>query len=139
VFFEKKRPQAFPYIRKRGGHTLSKGRLLGVQMMAYLESGLWLELAARANESARRLFDGLVKAPDVRVPWPAQANEVFVVASTERVREWRAAGAIFHDWPTRGVPGDCAPRPGETMIRLVTSFNTSEAEIESLLALSRSG
>ena len=62
--------ESFPYLRKRGGHTLSKGRLLGAQMAAYLEGGLWLDLAARANAAARRLFDGLVALPGVRAGWP---------------------------------------------------------------------
>jgi threonine aldolase len=137
LFFDKARADAFPYLRKRGGHTLSKGRLLGAQMAAYLEGGLWLELAARANASARRLSDGLAALPGLRLAWPTQANEVFVVAPTARVGAWREAGAAFHDWPTRAVRPERAPGAGETLIRLVTSFETSEAEIESLLALAR--
>ena len=139
LFFGKKPAEAFPYLRKRGGHTLSKGRLLGAQMAAYLEGGLWLELAARANNAARRLFDGLTNSPGVRMPWPMQANEVFAIAPSAKVEKWRAAGAIFHDWPTRGVREEDAPRLGETMFRLVTSFDTSAAEIDSFLALSRAG
>ena len=61
VFFDKNRAEAFPYLRKRGGHTLSKGRLLGAQMAAYLEGGLWLEarrprqrLRPKAGRRARR-------------------------------------------------------------------------------------
>jgi threonine aldolase len=138
VFFDKAKAESFPYLRKRGGHTLSKGRLLGAQMTAYLEDGLWLELARSANAAARRLFDGLVALPDVRAGWTAQANEVFVIAPTSRVAAWRAAGAVFYDWPTRGVPPDRAPRSGETLIRLVTSFGTSADEIDSFLALASS-
>jgi threonine aldolase len=138
VFFDKAKAESFPYLRKRGGHTLSKGRLLGAQMTAYLEGGLWLTLAGRANAAARRLFDGLVALPDVRAGWPAQANEVFVIAPTPRVAAWRAAGAVFYDWPTRGVPPERAPRSDETLIRLVTSFGTSTHEIDSFLALASS-
>ena len=81
VFFDKPRAESFPYLRKRGGHTLSKGRLLGAQMAAYLENGLWLELAARANALARRLSEGLVALPGLRAVWPTEANEVFVVGA----------------------------------------------------------
>jgi threonine aldolase len=137
IFFDRARAESFPYLRKRGGHTLSKGRLLGAQMAAYLEGGLWLDLAARANAAARRLLDGLVALPDVRAAWPTQANEVFVFAPTSRLAAWRAGGAVFYDWPTRGVPPERAARPEETLIRLVTSFETSDAEIESFLALAR--
>ncbi len=138
VFFGKEYGEGLPFLRKRGGHTLSKGRVLGAQMSAYLERGLWLALAGRANAAAQRLVESLVATPGIRAPWPTEANEVFVIAPSAQVERWRAAGADFHDWPTRGVPEDRAPRTGETMIRLVTSFDTSEREIESFLALSRS-
>jgi threonine aldolase len=138
VFFDKARAESFPYLRKRGGHTLSKGRLLGAQMQAYLEAGLWLDLAARANAAARRLSDGLVALGHVRAGWPTQANEVFVVAPARAVAAWRAAGATFYDWPTRGVPPERAPRADEILIRLVTSFGTSRDEVDSFIALARS-
>jgi threonine aldolase len=137
VFFDKRKAEAFPYLRKRGGHTVSKGRLLGAQMTAYLEGGLWLELATRSNAAARRLFDGLVATPGVRAAWPCDANEVFVIAASERLERWRAAGAKFYDWPTRAIAPEAAPRSGETLCRLVTSFETTDAEIDALLALAR--
>jgi threonine aldolase len=73
----------------------------------------------------------------VRAGWPTQANEVFVIAPTPSIVAWRAAGAVFYDWPTRGVPPERAPREGETLIRLVTSFETSPQEIDAFLALAR--
>jgi threonine aldolase len=137
VFFDKSRAEAFPYLRKRGGHTLSKGRLLGAQMEAYLDGGLWLELAARANGTARRLSDGLAAVPGVRAAFPTEANEVFVVVPTTRIAGWRAGGAAFYEFPTKGVRPEGAPRPGEAVVRLVTSFETSDAEVESFLALAK--
>ena len=80
VFFDPARAANFEYRRKRGGHTLSKGRFLGAQMEAYLRDGLWLKLAEQANAAAKRLSAGLSKAPGVRLAWPTEANEVFVVA-----------------------------------------------------------
>ncbi|MDE3175935.1 MAG: low specificity L-threonine aldolase [Pseudomonadota bacterium] len=137
IFFDKRRAESFPFLRKRGGHTLSKGRLLGAQMEAYLAADHWLDLAARANAAARRLFDGLTAIPGVRAGWPVEINEVFVIAPTARIADWRAAGAVFYDWPTRAVPPERTPGPGETLIRLVTSFETSGAEIDAFLALAR--
>jgi threonine aldolase len=134
IFFDKTKAESFPYQRKRGGHTLSKGRLLGAQMQAYLENGLWLTLAARANAAARRLSEGLVAA-GLRLAWPTQANEVFAIAPLARLPGWRAAGAAFYEWPTRVVRPERAPGAEETVVRLVTSFATSEAEIDLALAL----
>lgn len=139
VFFDPARADAFAFQRKRSGHTLSKGRFLGAQMEAYLADDLWLDLARKANSAALRLSKALLAAPGVRAAWPTDANEVFVVAPTEAIARWRGAGARFYDWPTRALAPSLEPRAGETLIRLVASFETSDAEIDSLAALARAG
>src|ERR1700734_1608976 len=130
VFFDPERAANFAFQRKRGGQTLSKGRFLGAQMEAYLTDGLWLTNARRANAAASSLAEGLLRAPGVRRAWPTEVNEVFVVAPRVRAEAWRRAGAKFHDWPTRALASELAPGPEETLLRLVTSFETSRAEIE---------
>jgi threonine aldolase len=135
VFFDSARAANFAFQRKRGGQTLSKGRFLGAQMEAYLTDGLWLRLADRANASARRLARDLAGTPGVRVAWPAEANEVFVVAPKAMVERWRAGGAVFHDWSTRSLAPERAPRKGETLVRLVASFETESREIDRLMSI----
>jgi threonine aldolase len=135
IVFDPDKAAAMPYQRKRAGQTLSKGRFLGAQMEAWLAGDLWLELARRANGAARRLAEGLAAAPGLRLAFPVEANEVFVVAPDATLARWRAAGAKFYDWSTRSARPDLAPETGETMARLVTSFETSQAEVDALLAL----
>ncbi|RBP15744.1 L-threonine aldolase [Roseiarcus fermentans] len=135
VFFDPTLAESFAYLRKRGGHTLSKGRLLGAQMEAYLKGDLWLQLAERANGAAARLSRGLSTAPGVRIAWPTQANEVFAVAPDATAAAWREAGAKFYEWTTRSLAPERAPRAGETLVRLVTSFETAPEEIERLVGL----
>jgi threonine aldolase len=135
VFFDPARAGNFAFQRKRGGQTLSKGRFLGAQIEAYLTDGLWLRLAERANASARRLARGLAGMPGVRLAWPTEANEVFVVAPKAMVERWRAAGAVFHEWSTRSLAPERAPRKGETLLRLVASFETESSEIDRLLSI----
>jgi len=79
IFFDPFRAASVPYLRKRSGHTLSKGRFLGAQLTAYLANGHWLDLAATANAHAQRLAQGLAKIPGVRLPWPCEGNEVFAI------------------------------------------------------------
>jgi threonine aldolase len=136
VFFDPARAANFAFQRKRGGQTLSKGRFLGAQMEAYLHDGLWLRLAERANTSARRLARGLAAAPSVSLAWPTEANEVFVVAPKTIVERWRTAGAAFHEWSTGSLAPERTPRNGETLIRLVTSFETESSEIDQLIGIS---
>jgi threonine aldolase len=104
-------------------------------MEAYLTDGLWLRLAERANASAHRLARGLAGTPGVRLAWPTEANEVFVVAPKAMVERWRAAGAMFHDWSTRSLAPERAPRKGETLVRLVASFETESSEIDRLMSI----
>ncbi len=137
LFFDPDRAAQFAFQRKRGGHTLSKGRFLGAQMEAYLTDGLWLINARRANAAASSLAEGLLRAPGVRRAWPTEVNEVFVVAPRVRAKAWRRAGAKFHDWPTRALASELAPGPEETLLRLVTSFETSRAEIDGLVAIAQ--
>lgn len=136
VFFDPALAEDFAYQRKRGGQTLSKGRFLGAQMEAYLKGGLWLTLAERANRAAQDLSRRLCAVPGVRLAWPTEANEVFVVAPDEILAAWRAAGARFHEWTTQSLAVERAPREGERLARLVTSFETAPEEIGRLAALS---
>jgi threonine aldolase len=107
--------------RKRGGHLLSKGRYAAAQLLAYIEDGLWLSLAKRANELAMRI--GV--AADVFLSAPVETNQVFIKPGVEGLKELRAAGVEFHDWGAEGS--------GEG--RLVVSWNQDEAEVESLCLL----
>jgi threonine aldolase len=137
IFFDQSKAEAFAFQRKRGGHTLSKGRFLGAQMNAYLKDGLWLRLAARANRAAERLAHGLAAIPGVRLAWPRQINEVFPIAPRAVVAPLTAAGARIYEWTSRAVSPDTAARPGETFLRLVCSFETGDAEVDQLIAIVR--
>ncbi|MDE2017924.1 MAG: low specificity L-threonine aldolase [Hyphomicrobiales bacterium] len=135
VVFDRALAPALDFARKRAGHTLSKGRLLGAQMCAWLEGGHWLELARRANAAAARLAAGLAAIPGVELAWPAQANEIFPVLPKAKVAALRAAGAVFYDWTAAAIPARIAEETGRQTIRLVTSFATEDAEIDRFLAL----
>ena len=135
IFFDPDKAAGFAYQRKRAGQTLSKGRFLGAQMEAYLTNGLWLDLARRANAAAARLSQGLARARGVRLAWPTEANEVFVIAPKELASTWRAAGAKFYDWTSRSIAPEQALRAGETMMRLVTSFETCERDVDALIGM----
>jgi threonine aldolase len=135
IFFDPEQATNFAFQRKRGGHTLSKGRFLGAQMSAYLNDGLWLALARRANQTAQRLASGLARIPGVRLAWPAQVNEIFAIAPASLVGTLRTAGVGFYEWNSRAVSPTLAPRENEAFLRLVCSFETNDAEIDRFLAI----
>lgn len=143
IFFNSRIAASLPFQRKRSGHTLSKARFLGAQMVAYLDNGHWLALAKTANAHAIRLAEGLAKTPGVRMPWPRQANEVFAILPRRVDTALKAAGALYYQWTYRGGAGEIAgaemspPGQDEVFVRLVTSFATLGSDVERFLGLAQ--
>jgi threonine aldolase len=132
VFFDPARAADLDWRRRRGGHIVSKARLIAAQFLGLLEDGHWLDLARHANAMAARLAEGL-SAAGHRIPWPVEANEVFPVLPDAAIARLRAAGATFYAQPRDVVPVS----DGETMVRLVTSFATEVEEVEEFVGLVR--
>jgi threonine aldolase len=137
IFFDLALAEDFAYRRMRGGQLLSKGRYLGAQMLAYLEGGLWLDNARRANALARRLGDGLRQVKAIRIPNPVQANEVFAVMPRSLFDRLQAAGAKFYDW----MPDSLGDGIGaeDVFARFVLSFATPEEDVDAFLRLLAKG
>lgn len=135
IFFDPEQAQAMRWLRKRSGHTLSKGRLLSAQFEGYLANDHWLDNARRANAMAARLAAGLAAIPGMRLAFPRGGNEVFVVVAAARAAALRSKGCVFHDWPTASHPAGEEPGSDETAIRLVASFATSEADVDAFIAM----
>lgn len=133
IFFDQALAVDFGYRRMRGGQLLSKGRYLGAQMLAYLDDGLWLDNARRANALARRLADGLQRFKSIRLPNPVQANEVFAVIPRALNDRLLRSGASFHDWMPDSLGS--AIGPDEIFVRFVLSFATPEDSLTRFLAL----
>lgn len=138
VVFNKPLSENLEYLRKRSGHTLSKGRLLGAQMEGYLENDHWLENARHANAMAKGLQEGLGAIRGVRLPWSTDANEVFPIIPKQMDEALRAAGAQYYPWQTGSLPPGESVGSQEVMVRLVTSFATEKAKVERFVAVARS-
>ncbi|ALN72595.1 low specificity L-threonine aldolase [Aureimonas sp. AU20] len=129
VFFDPDKARQFPYIRKRGAQLFSKTRFMAAQFMAYLENGLWLELASHANAMAHRLRAGIDASSHARQAWETRSNEVFAILERPTAEALRAEGAVFYDW---NMPHGSAGRLGENeqLVRLVTSWSTEAADVD---------
>ncbi len=125
VIFDPATAWEFELRRKRGGHLFSKHRFLSAQMAAYLTDGLWLRLAAQANAMAARLAAGLAARPEVTLRHPVQANILFPEWAPGTHDRLQAAGAAYYPMP--------APQ-GREGARLVTSWSTTEADVDAFLA-----
>jgi threonine aldolase len=109
---------------------------LAAQLDAYLQDDLWLDLARHANRMADRLAQGL-SAAGVKPVWPVEANEVFVPLSAKTDRCLKAAGATYHPWYMGSLPAGLMIPPDHTLVRLVTSFSTTEAEVDQFVSIAR--
>ena len=136
VFFDAGLAADFEYRRMRAGQLLSKNRFMAAQVEAYLENDLWLENAAHANRQARKLAEELGAISSVRLVVPCEANAVFAVIPYSMFDNLRAGGAIFHDWIASSTDAEPAGA-GEIMIRLVTSFATSDQDVDKFVALAK--
>jgi threonine aldolase len=134
VFFQPKQAGQLPFIRKRAAQLFSKTRFIAAQFHAYLDDDLWLRLARYANEMADRLASGLVASVDARLAWQHESNELFIVMSKSTAESLRAGGAKFYRWP---IPRELESQVAvdEDLFRLVTSFSTTQVEVDEFVKL----
>lgn len=121
------------FHHKRAGQLFSKSRFVAAQFDAYLNDGLWLSLAAHANSMAAVLSKVVREADAIRLAWEPEANEVFVIMEKNLAKILRTKGAAFYEWhepmSRSGLVGE-----NEELYRLVTSFATTQEEIDQFAA-----
>jgi threonine aldolase len=138
VFFDPKRTEAMAERRKRGGHLLSKHRYLAAQFDAFLSDDHWLTLARHANAMADRLADGLRKA-GLQIVWPVEANLVFVLLPEHLDRKLKAAGASYYVRRADMLTGNKGAGSSGLLARLVTSFATTDGDVQNFIRLIQNG
>ena len=121
-------PELMPSFRrclKQQGAMLAKGRLLGVQYVAVLEDGLYMNLAQDSIKAAQRLSEGL-KALGVPMLIDSPSNQLFPILPKSVVQALQEDVA-FEIWSSMDAH--------HTAIRFVTAWHTTAEEVDALLAL----
>jgi threonine aldolase len=125
VFFKQTLADDFEFRRMQGMQLASKMRFIAAQYSALLSNDLWKRSASHANRMAELLAAELAGIKGVALTQQVQANEVFVTmpaAIIPRLQEqWP-----FHVWDE-----------AKSEARLITSFDTEEADIADFAALVR--
>ena len=137
IFFDLQLAEDFARRRVRSGQQVSKARYLGAQMAAYLQDGLWLDSARRANALARKLAEGLRQSTVVRIAHPVEANMVYAIVPRKLNDQLLASGVKFYPKMANELVGQI--KDDEIVVRLVLSFATPEADVDRLLELIRTG
>ena len=125
VIVKKELQEDIRWLVKQRGGMIAKGRLLGVQFQALLKDGFYFELGAHANRLAKKLADGIA-AKGYEFAIPPQTNMLFPLFTKEKVEELRE-NVMFEGWQY--------PSETHAAIRLVTSWGTTEEEVDAFLKL----
>lgn len=131
VIFDPAKAWEFELRRKRGAHLFSKHRFLAAQMLAYLEDGLWLEMAQAANAACARLAAGIRKIPEARLLYDPGANIVFAEWPRAAHRRLQAAGARYYLWEGEAE----GPQDEPLTARLVADWSCTDESVTRFLDL----
>jgi threonine aldolase len=118
VFFQPELARDFELRRKRAGQLISKSRYISAQLLAYLESQVWLRNASRANRLAERVG----RCASHFLLHTVEANEVFLRLGAERKQRLRDSGFEFCDWGAAG----------SDEARFVLSWDQPDHEVQAL-------
>jgi len=106
---------------RRAGQVWSKMRFASAQLMAYIENGLWLRLAAASNRAAARIAAGIDGVAGLQLVAPVEANEIFLELPAGAMDALEADGFQFY-------------RRSATLARFVCRFDVTDAEADALVA-----
>ncbi|MFR7991210.1 MAG: threonine aldolase family protein [Anaerovoracaceae bacterium] len=116
----------YRWMIKQNCGMLAKGRLIGVQFEALLEGGedsLFYQIARHENAMARMLREGIAEA-GYSFDGSSKTNQIFPIFPEPLVRDLEK-DFFFYDW---------APyKDGQRVVRLVTSWGTTEEDVQAFL------
>ena len=120
IAFGDARGRALSWMQKQGGQLPSKNRYIAAQFEALLTDDLWLHNARHANDAASRLAGAIDSLGDVEIVQPVESNAVFLRVPERYVSPLRERYRIpvwDHDGP---------------VVRIMTSFDTTDADVDDL-------
>lgn len=121
VVFDEEAKKCAKFFRKQSAQLASKLRYLSCQFTAYLETGIWLTNAQHSNAMAQKLHDALGEFMSIRFTQKAESNQLFMSMPRPLI-EYLQQKYFFYVW-----------NEANNEIRLVTSFDTKEEEIDELV------
>jgi threonine aldolase len=110
-----------PYLRKQLLQLNSKLRFVAAQFNALLHDELWRANASHANAMARLLAEGAAVVDGIEIVHPVQANAVFARLHPRHIAALQE-NWTFHVWDE-----------GDNVVRWMTAFDTTEADVDAFL------
>ena len=125
VFFNPALAPDFKFTRKQGSHLASKMRFISAQFDALLTNDLWKKNARHANRMAQILAGELSNIPSIKITQKVEANGVFAIVPRRHIAALQKE-YFFYVW-----------NEATSEVRLMTSFDTTEEDIQKFVALVR--
>ncbi len=121
IFNNKKIADGFQFLHKTGLQLASKMRYFSAQFIAYLEKDLWKINAKHANNMAKLLETKLKEIKSIKFVYPVEANALFIKLEKVLI-EKLLKKYFFYIWDEK-----------ENIIRLMTSFDTTQKDIDDFI------
>lgn len=121
IFANENIAEGFQFLQKTGLQLASKMRYLSAQFLAYFEDNLWGKNAKNANKMAQIFAKKLNKFKNIEFAYPVEANGIFIKIDRKYI-EKLLEKYFFYIWDEQ-----------ENIIRLMTSFDTKESDIDSFI------
>lgn len=126
IFFNKSLAKDFKFHRKQLMQLGSKVRFISSQFEALLSNDLWKKTSQHSLKMAKLLETKLREFPEVKITQQVQSNAVFAILPKEWIGALREKYFFYvwneHTWE----------------VRLMTTFDTTEAQIEDFCRIIRS-
>lgn len=117
-------PRFFTWMKQQGA-LLAKGRITGLQFETLMEENRYVEYGAKAVRLAEKLREGL-KEKGYQLLFNSTTNQTFVKLSDDKYQTLsEKVGLSFWE----------KPDDNHTIVRLATSWATTEEDVDALLAL----
>ena len=117
-------PRFFSWMKQQGA-LLAKGRITGLQFETLMEENRYVEYGAKAVRLAEKLREGL-KEKGYQLLFNSTTNQTFVKLPDDKYQTLsEKVGMSFWE----------KPDDNHTIVRLATSWATTEEDVDALLAL----
>lgn len=118
-------PHFFPLVKQHGA-LCAKGRILGVQFLTLFTNNCYQRICSQAIELAQRIRKAFSERGYI-VAIDSPTNQQFFILPNALIDYLRDNGVSFEDWGPKGKES--------TTVRFVTSWATTDADIDSLIKL----
>lgn len=110
----------FDFLLKQKGALFAKSRFFGIQFIEFFKEGLYFNLSKRANLMAVKLAQRL-KEMGIKFLLEPETNQIFPIFPNDLIEKLQSKN-LFYVWKSMDN--------GHSTIRLITSWNTQDREID---------